>query len=118
MSDQILGKSFNYWCDLQAVMDTHMIKTPNELDERLENCKVFDFIMPWHLDEIPEESHLHNRIKKVLLSSVGDTRLCPHCNRHFVPADVTARDAWDLYFEMFVKVAKTPLTDRFDEWNW
>ena len=99
---QFDGKPLDYWLDLQVIMDTYMIKTPEELEERI------NFI-----------TNHKNNIERVLLRSTRDRRQCPHCGDSFVPADATAREAWDLYRLFHGLVAPgTPLTDRFDEWNW
>lgn len=100
--DTFYNKQLDYWFGIQDIMNAYSIKDPKELEERL------NFI-----------TNHKNNIERVLLRSTGDRRRCPHCGDSFVPADATAREAWDLYrlFHGFAAPG-TPLTDRFDEWNW
>ena len=44
---------------------------------------------------------LLEQLKNVLINQVGDTRMCPHCNKDFIPDDKTAKEAWKLYKKLF-----------------
>lgn len=41
------------------------------------------------------------RIKRVLLRQIGNTRACPNCRYYFIPKDRTCEDALDIYRELF-----------------
>ena len=106
----MLGKSLDYFIDLQAVMETYMIDTPDELKKRLTN---FSRSGVWISTALME------RLRGVLMRSIGDTRWCPHCRKGFAPEDRTSTDVWSLYCALFpIFHEETPLTDNFDEWNW
>ena len=44
---------------------------------------------------------LIKRLSETLLRQIGDHRKCPHCNKGFVPNDVTSEMARIVYKEMF-----------------
>lgn len=102
----LFGKPFDYWADVLAVMETHMILTPEELEGRLGPGILFS-------------TEMVNRIKRVLIGSVGDMRWYPHCHKTFTPDDTTSYDALKLYRVLFPeRINGTSLTDEFQEWNW
>lgn len=41
------------------------------------------------------------RLRKVLIHCIGDTRECPHCRKAFVPEDMAQKDAWKFYNDTF-----------------
>ena len=49
---------------------------------------------------------LVDKIRNVLIHSVGDIRTCPFCGKDFIPRDQTADDAWELYKKLFDKKKK------------
>lgn len=102
----LFGKSFDYWADVLAVMKTRMIQTPEELEKRLSPGVSFS-------------TEMVNRIKRAILSSIGDVRWCPNCQKGFVPDDRVSNDARVLYHALFMSgIDNAPLTDKFQEWNW
>jgi hypothetical protein len=46
---------------------------------------------------------LLEKLRKVLIRQIGDARLCPHCNKSFIPIDITANEALDIYKILFLK---------------
>jgi hypothetical protein len=42
----------------------------------------------------------YDRLMKVLLNCVGASRLCPFCNKDFVPDNYSEKDAWAMYQEL------------------
>lgn len=45
--------------------------------------------------------HITRRIKRVLLSNIGDNRQCPHCRHSFIPEDRTQQETINLYKFLF-----------------
>jgi hypothetical protein len=41
-----------------------------------------------------------DEILKVLLHQIGDNRICPKCGCSFIPADLTTKEALDLYSKL------------------
>ena len=42
-----------------------------------------------------------NMLHEVLIRQVGNTRLCPHCKKSFIPDDRTAAEAWFVFQILF-----------------
>jgi hypothetical protein len=47
------------------------------------------------------------KLKRVLIRQVSDTRVCPKCRYHFVPEDCTAQRALDAYRELDTNSERT-----------
>ena len=54
---------------------------------------------------------LIDKLKSVLIRSVGDSRICPHCSKSFTPKDSTAVDAFEVYKELFSFDSEAPNSD-------
>jgi hypothetical protein len=44
---------------------------------------------------------LIDRLREVLIRSIGDTRECPHCGKAFIPEDKTTRETFKIYKILF-----------------
>jgi len=50
----------------------------------------------------------NDELQKFLLRQIGDSRMCPHCKKEFIPNDRTRNDA----FVLLKKIFKFPFLEE------